>query len=65
MRVVDRIAYINHDIDDAVRAGVIDEDDLPADEIDVLGPTGSDRIEMLVNDLLERSADAERHRSGR
>ena len=58
VRVVDRIAYINHDIDDALRAGVIAEDDLPAAEIDVLGPTGSDRIETLVNDLLERSAGA-------
>ena len=56
VRVVDRIAYINHDIDDALRAGVIGEDDLPVAELDVLGPTGSDRIETLVNDLLERSA---------
>jgi len=58
VRVVDRIAYINHDIDDALRAGVIGEDDLPVAELDVLGPTGSDRIETLVNDLLERSTDA-------
>jgi dGTPase len=58
VRVVDRIAYINHDIDDALRAGVIGEADLPAAEIEVLGPTGSARIETLVNDLLERSTDA-------
>ena len=58
VRVVDRIAYINHDIDDALRAGVIAEADLPEVEIEVLGPTGSDRIETLVNDLLERSAHA-------
>ena len=58
VRVVDRIAYINHDIDDALRAGVIGEEDLPAAEIEVLGPTGSDRIETLVKDLLERSAAA-------
>ncbi len=40
MRVVDRIAYINHDIDDAIRAGVIGFGDLPADEIAILGDTG-------------------------
>ena len=58
VRVVDRIAYINHDIDDALRAGVISFDDLPEDEIDVLGTTGSERIETLVRDLLERSESA-------
>jgi dGTPase len=55
VRVVDRIAYINHDIDDALRAGVLRFDDLPAAEIELLGSTGSDRIEALVGDLLERS----------
>ena len=58
VRVVDRIAYINHDIDDAVRAGVIRFDDLPAEEIAALGDTGSARIETLVRDLLERSEAA-------
>ncbi len=58
VKVVDRVAYINHDIDDALRAGVIVRDDLPADEIAVLGETGSDRIETLVVDLLEQSRDA-------
>ena len=58
VRVVDRIAYINHDIDDAVRAGVLDQGDLPADEIEALGATGSERIETLVLDLLERSEAA-------
>jgi dGTPase len=58
VRVVDRIAYINHDIDDAVRAGVLRFEDLPAAEIELLGATGSDRIEMLVSDLLERSEQA-------
>ena len=59
VRIVDRIAYINHDIDDAIRAGVISFDDLPADEIGVLGKTGSARIETLVGDLLERSEEAD------
>ncbi len=58
VRVVDRIAYINHDIDDALRAGVIAHADLPAEEIAVLGDSGSERIETLVADLLERSEEA-------
>ena len=58
VRIVDRIAYINHDIDDAIRAGVISFEDLPREEIEVLGQTGSSRIETLVRDLLERSEDA-------
>jgi dGTPase len=58
VRVVDRIAYINHDIDDAIRAGVLRFEDLPADEIALLGSTGSKRIEALVVDLLDRSEEA-------
>jgi dGTPase len=58
VRVVDRVAYINHDIDDALRAGVIDRADLPAAEISTLGETGSERIETLVRDLIARSTEA-------
>ena len=58
VRVVDRIAYINHDIDDALRAGVLAVEDLPAAEIAALGATGSERIDTLVRDLVERSAAA-------
>jgi dGTPase len=58
VRLVDRIAYINHDIDDAVRAGVIGVADLPSDPIEVLGETGSGRIDTLVHDLVEHSAAA-------
>jgi dGTPase len=58
VRVVDRVAYINHDIDDALRAGVLRFEDLPRAEIELLGATGSDRIETLVRDLLERSEQA-------
>jgi dGTPase len=58
VRVVDRIAYINHDIDDAIRAGVLRFEDLPREEVSLLGPTGSARIETLVVDLLDRSEDA-------
>jgi dGTPase len=59
VRLVDRIAYINHDIDDALRAGVIALEDLPAEEIAILGPTGSSRIDTLVHDLVEHSGRAE------
>ena len=58
VRLVDRIAYINHDIDDAVRAGVISPADLPAGEIAALGPTGGRRIDTLVTDLVEHSERA-------
>jgi dGTPase len=58
VRLVDRIAYINHDIDDALRAGVLRREDLPAAEIELLGPTGSERIDTLVLDLVERSERA-------
>jgi dGTPase len=58
VRIVDRVAYINHDIDDAVRAGILEPSDLPQDEIALLGSTGSRRIDTLVHDLVESSADA-------
>ncbi len=58
VRLVDRIAYINHDIDDAVRAGVLTETALPRDAITALGPGGSARIDRLVHDLVEHSAVA-------
>jgi dGTPase len=58
VRLVDRIAYINHDIDDALRAGVLAPGDLPVDEIAILGPTGSKRIDRLVHDLVEHSEPA-------
>jgi len=58
VRLVDRIAYINHDIDDALRAGVLAEGDLPVEEIAILGDTGSARIDTLVHDLVEQSEQA-------
>jgi dGTPase len=58
VRIVDRVAYINHDIDDALRAGVLEPGDLPAAELAVLGETGSRRIDTLVHDLVEASARA-------
>jgi dGTPase len=58
VRVVDRVAYINHDIDDALRAGLLVHDELPLDDIELLGDRGSRRIDTLVHDLVEASSAA-------
>ncbi len=58
VRLVDRVAYINHDIDDALRAGILSAAELPAGEIAALGDTSSERIDTLVLDLVEHSAAA-------
>lgn len=55
----DRIAYVNHDIDDAIRAGILSESDLPSTTHTVLGPDHSSRIQTLVVDLVETSAAAD------
>lgn len=52
----DRIAYVNHDIDDAIRAGILKEADLPVSTHEVLGPDHSARIEALVLDMVQTSA---------
>ena len=52
MRVADLIAYVNHDIDDAVRAGVLHDADLPPDAVAVLGRTSSARIARMVKDVV-------------
>lgn len=56
VRIADRIAYINHDIDDSIRAGVITLDDLPQDTLDVLGRSHAGRIGTMVLNVLESSA---------
>ncbi len=58
VRLVDRVAYINHDIDDALRAGILVEEDLPQEQIEMLGPTGSSRIDTLVNDIVVNSGQS-------
>jgi len=58
VRLVDRVAYINHDIDDAIRFGILDSDELPREEIELLGETGARRIDTLVHDLVESSERA-------
>ena len=52
MRVADLIAYVNHDIDDAVRAGVLKDSELPQDAVAVLGSTSSARIARMVKDVV-------------
>ena len=51
-RVADIIAYVNHDIDDAVRAGLLKEEDLPPDRVRVLGQSSSERIGRMVTDVV-------------
>ena len=58
VRLVDRVAYINHDLDDALRAGIITAEDLPAAEIELLGPTGAERIDTLAQDIVDESRKA-------
>lgn len=57
VRTADRVAYINHDIDDAVRAGVISSDDIPRDIAKHLGCTKSQRINTLVTSIVNNSVD--------
>ena len=55
VRLSDRIAYINHDIDDAVRAGILKNEDIPREIAAVLGETHSQRINTLVSDVVGSS----------
>src|SRR5213083_2849467 len=57
VRFADRIAYVNHDVDDAIRAGVLDPRELPEGPVAVLGRTHGGRIDTLVTDLVESSED--------
>ena len=54
-RFADRIAYVNHDVDDAIRAEIVSPQDLPGRALHVLGPTHSDRINTLVNDIVDQN----------
>lgn len=55
VKFADRFAYINHDIDDAVRAGVIQNEDLPKEQLETLGKTHSERINTLIMDIVSSS----------
>ncbi len=58
VKIADMVAYINHDIGDAVRAGLITEGDLPIEAVKVLGITHSQRINTMVCDIIESSWEA-------
>ncbi|KAF0091421.1 MAG: dGTPase [Fusobacteria bacterium] len=55
VRISDRVAYLNHDIDDALRGGILKEADLPKEELDILGTTNSARINKLVESIIYSS----------
>ena len=55
VRLSDKIAYINHDIDDAIRAGILKEEDLPKEEIEILGSTHSARIGTMISSIINKS----------
>lgn len=59
VRVADIIAYVNHDIDDAIRAGVIKKSDLPPGPIKVLGAAYSKRIDTMIKDLVYNTLEAD------
>ena len=56
VRLSDKIAYINHDIDDAIRAGVLTEEDLPREYTDILGHSVKNRLNKLVHDVITESS---------
>lgn len=58
VRLSDRIAYINHDISDAIRAGILCENDIPKEITDVLGHTKSARINTMVNSCISNGTDS-------
>ena len=58
-RFADRIAYVNHDVDDALRAGVLQPDELPAEVLETLGRTHAERVRTLVQDLVTESESAQ------
>jgi len=60
VRIADRIAYVNHDLDDAIRAGILTLDDVPQQILDVLGRNHSQRITTLVWDIIEQGIDDEK-----
>ncbi len=57
VKISDRIAYINHDIDDALRSGVIAEGDLPKSSLEMFGHSHRQRVDALVTDVITNSSD--------
>ncbi len=61
VRYADHIAFLNHDIEDALTAGVLSNEALPPDAVRILGKTKSQRITTMITDLVEHSAEGEMH----
>lgn len=57
VQLSDKIAYINHDIDDAIRAGIITDNDLPQECVNMLGRNSKERIDFLIRDIVKNSMD--------
>ncbi len=57
VRLADKIAYINHDIDDGIRAGLLSEDTLPEGPVEVLGHSVKERLDLLIHDVIRSSMD--------
>lgn len=57
IRLADKIAYINHDIDDAIRGKILSIEDLPKEELDILGTSAKQRISNMIHDIVDNSLD--------
>lgn len=57
VRLSDKIAYINHDIDDAIRANILSDDDIPKEYRDILGNSTKQRLDTLIRDIVNNSID--------
>lgn len=55
VRISDKIAYINHDIDDGIRAGILKESDIPSEYTDVLGNSTKERLNTMISDIIMNS----------
>src|SRR5204863_2223562 len=64
LKVADAVAYLNHDIGDAIRAGILVEEDLPATSRGVLGTRHAQRIDTMVNDIVTPSWEGARADEG-
>lgn len=62
LRLSDKIAYINHDIDDAIRGGILVEEDIPKEIRNVLGSSGKERLDTMVHDVIVNSMEQPRIR---
>lgn len=60
IKIADRIAYINHDIDDAIRAHVLKLEDIPREYLEILGESHSDRIDTMIRSIIESSQSMEK-----